>query len=45
LPAAVLVIDRTHYDDSVLEIVSPHFLRGALGLKDGDLLDVNVVIS
>jgi len=45
LPAAVLVIDRTHYDDSVLEIVSPHFLRGALGLKDGDLLDVNVVIA
>ena len=44
LPAAVLVIDRTHYDDSVLEIISPHFLRGALGLKDGDLLDVNVAI-
>jgi len=44
LPAAVLVIDRTHYDDSVLEIISPHHLRGALGLKDGDLLDVNVEI-
>jgi len=45
LPAAVLVVDRTHYDDSVLEIISPHFLRGVLGLKDGDLLDVNVIIS
>ena len=44
LPAAVLVIDRTHYDDSVLEIIFPHFLRGALGLNDGDLLDVNVAI-
>jgi riboflavin kinase, archaea type len=41
LPAAVLVIDRTHYDDSVLEIISPHFLRGELGLKDGDKLEVD----
>jgi riboflavin kinase, archaea type len=41
LPAAVLVIDRTHYDDSVLEIISPHFLRGALALKDGDRLEVD----
>jgi riboflavin kinase len=45
LPAAVLVIDRTHYDDSVLEIISPQFLRGALDLKNGDLLDVSVVVS
>ncbi len=45
LPAAVLVIDRTHYDDSVLEIISPHFLRGDLGLKNGDLLDVKVAVS
>jgi riboflavin kinase len=45
LPAAVLVIDRTHYDDSVLEIISPHFLRGALGLKDADQVDVTVAIS
>lgn len=44
LPAAVLVIDRTHYDDSVLEIISPHFLREMLGLKDGDHLDVNVAV-
>ena len=43
LPGAVLVIDRTHYDDSVLEIISPHFLRGALGLKNGDLLEASVV--
>ena len=45
LPGAVLVIDRTHYDDSVLEIISPHFLRGALGLKNGDLLEVSVSVS
>ena len=44
LPGAVLVIDRTHYDDSVLEIISHHFLRGVLGLSNGDQLDVNVVV-
>jgi len=44
ISAAVLVIDRTHYDDSVMEIISPHYLRGALGLKDGDHLEVTVAI-
>jgi riboflavin kinase, archaea type len=45
LPASVLVIDRTHYDDSVLEIIAPQFLRGALGLKDADQLEVNVILT
>jgi riboflavin kinase, archaea type len=35
-PGAVLAIERTHYDNSVLEIISPVNLRKALGLKDGD---------
>ena len=43
--ASVLVIDRTHYDDSVLEIISPRYLRGTLGLKDGDQLDVSVSLA
>lgn len=42
-PAAVLVIDRTHYDDSVMEIISPVNLRKSLGLKDGDMVDLVVV--
>jgi len=45
LPGAVLVIDRTHYDDSVLEIISPHYLRGELGLKNDDLIDLSVAVS
>ncbi len=45
LPASVLVIDRTHYDDSVMEIIAPQFLRGAIGLKDGDRLDVSVTLA
>jgi riboflavin kinase len=35
-PGAVLAIERTHYDSSVLEIISPDNLRRTLGLKDGD---------
>jgi riboflavin kinase len=41
-PAAVLVIDRTHYDDSVMEIISPVNFRKELGLKNGDEVLVTV---
>jgi len=33
---AVLAIERTHYDSSVLEVISPANLRKSLGLSDGD---------
>ncbi|HXW94466.1 MAG TPA: DUF120 domain-containing protein [Nitrososphaerales archaeon] len=33
---AVLAIERTHYDSSVLELISPNNLRRALGISDGD---------
>jgi len=33
---AVLAIERTHYDSSVLEVISQVNLRRALGLQDGD---------
>lgn len=45
LPGAVLVIDRTHYDDSVLEVISPDYLRGSLKLKSGDEVQVNVDVT
>ena len=35
-PGAVLAIERTHYDNSVLELISPVNLRRTAGLKDGD---------
>lgn len=34
--AAILAIERTHYDSTVLEVIAPVNLRQALGLKDGD---------
>ena len=36
------MIDRTHYDDSVMEIISPVHFRKELGLKDGDEVTVTV---
>ena len=44
-PGAVLAIERTHYDSSVLEIISPVNLRKALGLKDGDECSVTAYLS
>ncbi|MCL4355815.1 MAG: DUF120 domain-containing protein [Nitrososphaerota archaeon] len=35
-PGAVLAIERTHHDSSVLEVISPVDLRKSLGLEDGD---------
>jgi riboflavin kinase, archaea type len=34
--AAVLGIERTHYDHSVIEVIAPFDLRKTLGIKDGD---------
>ena len=34
--AAVIVPERTHYPDDVVELLSPVFLRKALNLSDGD---------
>ena len=38
----VLFIDVTHYNESVTELISPTYLRGKLGLKDGDDVEFSV---
>lgn len=38
---AVIMPIRTHHTD-VLEVISKHYLRNALGLKDGDILELVV---
>lgn len=38
----VLLIDITHYNESVVELISPVFLRGTLGLKDGDKVEFEI---
>ncbi|MCX8147490.1 MAG: CTP-dependent riboflavin kinase [Candidatus Woesearchaeota archaeon] len=33
---------RTIHDDSIIEVIAPFYLRGKLGLKDGDKIRVVV---
>ncbi len=35
----LLLIDITHYNESVVELISPAFLRGRFGLKDGNQVE------
>lgn len=44
-PGAVLAIERTHHDNSVLEVISPVNLRRALGVKDGDECSVTAYLE
>ncbi|MEM3447850.1 MAG: DUF120 domain-containing protein [Nitrososphaerota archaeon] len=39
---AILFIERTHYGENVIEVISPVYLRGKYGLKDGDKVKVTV---
>lgn len=39
---AALLIERTHYGDNVLEVISPFNLREEAGLRDGDTVEVNI---
>ncbi len=42
---AVGIFERSHYDDSVLEVISPIKIREKLGLKDGDKVKVKVFLE
>ena len=39
---AVIMIDRTHYDDSVIELIAPFYLKEKLNLKEGNKVKVHV---
>ncbi len=43
--AAVLVLERTHYDDSMLEVIGPISIRQAAGIKNGDRIKVQVQLD
>jgi len=42
---AVGIFERSHYDDSVLEVISQTKIREKLGLKDGDRVKVKVFLE
>lgn len=41
---AVVIPKRTHYPSEILEVISPVKLRDKLGLKDGDTVEVEVIL-
>lgn len=43
--AAALVLERTHYDDSMLELIAPISLKESIGIQNGDKISVKVKIS
>ncbi len=44
IKGAVVLPKRTHYPKDVLEVIAPVKLRDALGLKDGDYVEVEVIL-
>ena len=43
--AAVLVLERTHYDDSMLEVIGPISIKQVAGIKNGDRIKVHVQLD
>lgn len=41
---AIVIPKRTHYPSEILEVISPVKLRDKLGLKDGDFVEVEVIL-
>ena len=42
IQGSIIIIERTHHDRSVIELISPIFLRKKLKLNDGDEVSVKV---
>ena len=43
--AAVLVLERTHYDDTMLEVISPESIKQKAGIKNGDRIKMQVQLG
>jgi riboflavin kinase len=43
IQAHVLVLERTHHDNTVIEVISPNYLKEALGLRNGDDVRITLV--
>ena len=43
--AAILLLERTHYDDSMLEVIAPCSIKESLGVKNGDPISLKVYIN
>jgi riboflavin kinase, archaea type len=45
LPVAIILIERTIYDEGVLEVIAPVNLRRTLNLKDGSKVHVSIMVG
>ena len=45
IEGTIVVPEILEYPDSKIEIIAPHNIRGELGLTDGDLVKVEVVVA
>ena len=41
----VLVLERTHYDDTMLEVIAPVSIKERGGIQNGDAISIKVQIS
>ena len=42
--AALLILERTHYDDSTIEIIAPISIKENAKIKNGDRISISVSI-
>jgi len=42
--AAVLVLERTHYDESMLEIIAPVSIKDTAGIHNGDKIKIKMLV-
>jgi len=45
IDGAIVIVDRSHYDPSVLEVIAPVYLRGKLSLQDGNVVRVETFVK
>jgi riboflavin kinase, archaea type len=43
--AAVLILERSHYDESMLEVIAPVSLKDSAGIQNGDKINIKVHIN
>lgn len=43
--AAVLVLERTHYDESMIEIIAPVPIKDTVGIHNGDKIKIKILVQ
>jgi riboflavin kinase len=41
----ILILERTHYDDSIMEIIAPFSIKEQFSLKNGDYVKLKVKMN